>query len=199
MQKKNGILRHIYRFIPLVGIALTVAIFVYGFEQGLFQSTDKMRAFIGQFGVWGAIVFIVFQITQVVLPIMPLGVGSAFGIIIFGPLYGLIYSYVGIVIGSVINFKLTRKYGEPLVRNILSEKAYNRYMGWLDRNESRFDWLFGIAILMPVSPDDILCFLAGLTHMTFKKFILIILLCKPLSILIYSLGLSTILKWILGL
>lgn len=44
---------------------------------------------------------------------------------------------------------------------------------------------------MPVAPDDFLCMLAGLTKMTYKKFITIIVLGKPASLLVYSLGLTT--------
>ena len=41
---------------------------------------------------------------------------------------------------------------------------------------------FAAAIFFPVAPDDLLCYLAGLTEMRLGKFVLIILLGKPLSI-----------------
>lgn len=78
-----------------------------------------------------------------------------------------------------------------------SPKLYEKYVGWLDKGE-RFDKLFAIAIFLPVAPDDFLCMLAGLTKMTFKKFALIIAVCKPFSILLYSIGLSTILMQVAG-
>lgn len=46
-----------------------------------------------------------------------------------------------------------------------------------------------LAIFLPCAPDDLLCMLAGLTHMSLKKFVLIILLGKPLSLIAYSYGL----------
>ena len=47
-----------------------------------------------------------------------------------------------------------------------------------------------LAIFLPCAPDDLLCMLAGLTHMSLKKFVWIILLGKPLSLIAYSYGLT---------
>ena len=48
-------------------------------------------------------------------------------------------------------------------------------------------------------PDDILCMIAGLTKMSYKKFMMIILLCKPFGLLLYSQGLTFLLQWVVGL
>ncbi len=48
----------------------------------------------------------------------------------------------------------------------------------------------------PVSPDDFLCMLAGLTKMSYKKFILIILICKPITLAAYTYGLTAIIDYI---
>ena len=51
-----------------------------------------------------------------------------------------------------------------------------------------------MAMLLPLFPDDFLCYLTGVSKMTAKRFIWIILLGKPWCILAYSLGFSLI-KW----
>ena len=62
-----------------------------------------------------------------------------------------------------------------------------------DRNR-----LFALAIFFPVAPDDFLCYLAGTTSMTWRRFTTIILLGKPLSIALYSLGLTVLFQQITG-
>lgn len=74
------------------------------------------------------------------------------------------------------------------VQGVISKNTYDKYIGWLDK-EIRFDKFFAVAIFLPISPDDFLCLLAGLTKMTLKKFTTIILVCKPAS-------LATIMEWI---
>ena len=71
---------------------------------------------------------------------------------------------------------------------MVSDKTYNKYVGWLD-NQNRFEKLFALAIFLPVAPDDALCLMAGLTHISVKKYTWIILVAKPLSIFLYSMAL----------
>lgn len=41
-----------------------------------------------------------------------------------------------------------------------------------------------------MAPDDFLCYLAGTTDMTWRRYTAIILLGKPFAIALYSLGLT---------
>lgn len=164
----------------------------------IFASPEALQQYLLQFGMLAPIIFMLIQITQVVLPIIPGGLTCVAGVLCFGPLWGFVYNYISIGIGSCINFLLIRKYGKPLLIKLSSPRLYEKYVGWLDKGD-KFDKLFAIAIFLPVAPDDFLCMLAGLTKMTFKKFALIIALCKPFSIFLYSVGLSTIITWLASL
>jgi uncharacterized membrane protein YdjX (TVP38/TMEM64 family) len=174
-----------------IGILSAVIFILYGYKTGLFTSVDTFRNFITGFGLWATLIFIAIQIIQVVLPILPGAVGCVAGIVIFGPWMGFLYNYIGICIGSIIVFLLSKKFGRHFVRGIIGEKSYDKYIGWLDRGK-KFDTMFALAIFFPVAPDDLLCYIAGLTKMNLSKFVTIILLGKPASIAIYSLGLTTI-------
>ncbi|WP_337528361.1 TVP38/TMEM64 family protein [Zhenhengia sp.] len=177
----------------IIGILATITLLIYGYQAGIFSSAEQLSYMISQAGIWGPLIFIFIQIIQCVIPIIPGGLSCVAGIILFGPFYGFIYNYIGILLGSLINFILARHYGKPLIETIVSKKTYNKYISWLDRGK-HFDKLFALAIFMPVAPDDFLCMLAGLTKMTYKKFITIIVLGKPASLLVYSLGLTTALS-----
>ena len=108
--------------------------------------------------------------------------------------WGFVYNYVGICIGSCINFSLAKQYGRPFVERSVSEKVWGKYIKWLD--SPKFDLYFALEIFFPVAPDDFLCLLAGLTPMKFRRFVAIILLGKPLALLAYSWGLATALSWL---
>lgn len=163
----------------------------------IFASPEALQQYLIQFGMMAPLIFMVIQITQVVFPIIPGGMTCVAGVLCFGPVWGFVYNYVSIGVGSCINFLLIRKFGKPLLIRLSSPRLYQKYVGWLDKGE-RFDRMFAIAIFLPVAPDDFLCMLAGLTKMTFKKFVMIIAVCKPCSIFLYSVGLSTILTQMVG-
>lgn len=84
----------------------------------------------------------------------------------------------------------------PLLRKMFKKELIEKYINWLDKGK-KFDKLFAIAIFMPVAPDDFLCYLAGLTKMSLKKYTIILILCKPASILAYSLGLAYLTSFLL--
>lgn len=171
------------------GLAACAALAFYGFYTGIFRSKEALGAFLEGFGVWAPLIFVVFQAVQVVIPILPGGIGCVAGILVFGPLAGFIYNYVGICLGSLAAFLLARKYGQPIIESMFSPKLRAKYNHWTEGR--RFNNLFAVAIFMPVAPDDFLCYLAGTTKMTFRRFTAIILLGKPLAIAAYSFGLST--------
>lgn len=192
--------RKIINCISIVGIISTIAVTIYFIRLGVFKDVDALRGLVGDSVILGPILFMLIQIIQVVIPIIPGGISCAAGVLIFGPTAGFIYNYVGIAIGSVIIFLLGRHYGKPFILSLVSDKTYNKYIGWLD-NEKRFERLFALAIFLPVAPDDALCLMAGLTKMSVKKFTLIIILAKPVSIFLYSLALiygGTFLNGLLG-
>jgi len=181
-----------------IGIAGIVIFAIYGYHIGLFTSMKAFRKFFEGFGIWAALVFVLIQIIQVVIPILPGAVGCVAGIIIFGPWLGFVYNYVGICIGSILAFLLSKRYGTPFVKNVIGEKSYDKYIGWVNRGK-KFDIMFALAIFFPVAPDDLLCYIAGLTKMGFRRFTAIILLGKPASIAIYSLGLTTVGNYLVAL
>jgi Uncharacterized conserved protein len=181
----------------LFGLIITILFFVYGVQMNLFTSQTALQKFLQQFGWFAPIIFMIFQAIQVVLPISPGAIGCVAGVLIFGSVQGFIYNYIGICIGSIAAFLLARKYGLKYVINMSSKKVFNKYIGWIKKPS--FERIFAIAIFLPVAPDDFLCYIAGMSKMKFKKFVLIILLGKPLAILMYSIMLNIIAQNLLPL
>lgn len=169
-------------------MAAVLVFVIYGCRVGLFADRQMMEQMVAKSGVWGPLLFVIIQIVQVVIPIIPGGVSCAVGVLIFGPWMGLLYNYIGIVIGSMINFYLARRYGQLFVKQFVKPETYEKYITWLDKGK-KFDRFFAMAIFFPCAPDDVLCMIAGLTKMTWQKFSAIILLGKPLSIALYSMAL----------
>lgn len=171
---------------------IAMALFIwYGIRTGIFVSPEALEKFLGRFGLLAPVLFVLIQCIQVVIPILPGAVGCLGGVLIFGPVWGFVYNYLGISMGSILAFLLSKRYGRSFVRNMIGEKNYKKYIGWLDKGTA-FDKGFAVAIFFPVAPDDLLCYIAGLTKMSLKRFVLIILLGKPGSIFLYSLGLTGI-------
>lgn len=180
-------------FCTVLGAAFCVLFVVYGLQHRLFTSQEALQTFVNGFGVFGAAVFILFQVVQVVVPILPGGLGCLAGVLLFGPWMGFVYNYVGICLGSMAAFFLARLYGRSVLSVLFRQETILKYEKWTGKH---FAKLFAVAIFFPVAPDDFLCWLAGTTPMSWRLFNAVIWLGKPASIALYSLGLHAVFQWL---
>ncbi|HBQ43258.1 MAG TPA: TVP38/TMEM64 family protein [Lactobacillus acetotolerans] len=188
--------RKLINIMTVVCGIIIISLVIYWYRLGIFTSQTKMKAYLADKKVIGPVIFVLIQIVQVVIPIIPGGVSLLAGVVFFGPVAGFIYNYVGICIGSIIDFFLARYYGRPFILHIVSEKTLNKYMKWT-KNQKKYNWFFAICIFAPAAPDDVLCLLSGLTDMKFWTYFWIIILCKPWTIAAYSFALAFGAKWLL--
>lgn len=189
--KQPPIEKRVLQIVSAAGFFVCVAVAVWGWQTGVLTSQERLQALVGSLGLAGGVLFTVFQAVQVVVPILPGGLGCLVGVLLFGPLWGFAYNYTGICIGSLLAFAVARTCGKPLLSLLFSEKTIEKYRHWTEERD-RFARLFALAIFLPVAPDDFLCYLAGTTEMSWRKYTAIILLGKPFAIALYSLGLTAV-------
>lgn len=194
IEKRKGIPLHkVGQYAVLALLALLTVWLVKSFLDGRFTSVESFQEYIAGFGIFGPLILIFVQLAQVVLPILPSVVGYAAGAVLFGWFGGFVCNYIGISIGSVLAFYLARRYGASFVQRHVSAAAYEKYAHWTQKKG--FLWFLILTIFLPVAPDDLICFLAGLTAISAKKFIFVILALKPWCLLVYSLFFSNLLQW----
>lgn len=154
-------------------------------SSGHFQSKDALRAYLETFGGLGPLVLMMIQALQVVLPVLPGFFGCIVGAAMFGAAGGFWINYIGISAGSLIAYWLARRFGVSLVQKMIPLEKYDGLVEWVNQRKSYTVVLF-LAILLPLAPDDFLCYFSGLTYMPARKFTWIIILAKPWCILFYS-------------
>lgn len=196
--KKEGLMKeflkkNLYNIIAVIVLLILTILGYIGYKEGLFNSIDSFREFILSYGAWAHIIFMLVQITQIVVPIIPGGLTTVFGVVIFGPFWGFIYNYISICLGSMLVFFISRTFGKSIILNLFGQETFDKYKHKI--KDKTYEKFFAWAILLPVAPDDFLCYLTGLSDMSFKKYATIILLCKPPSIFLYSMGWAMGLEW----
>lgn len=177
------------QILAIIGLLLSFALLIF-FKQhpAYFQVGGLFQTYLGQMGLYAPLIFMLLQLVQVIYPIIPGGMTSVIGYIAFGPVLGFVYNFTGIFIGSLIAFALARRYGETFAKAFVSEETYNKYMTYLNRKEGHtYAILLGLAFALPGFPDDFLCMVSGLSQMTWKRFVLIFLLTKPVTLYLYTL------------
>ncbi|MBQ7605538.1 MAG: TVP38/TMEM64 family protein [Firmicutes bacterium] len=166
-------------------LIVMLLVFVKFMLSARVDSVDEYQEWMKSFGIAAPLFLTVFQAVQVVLPILPGYLGCAAGAISFGTWTGFVCNYIGISAGSIAAYFLAKKYGVDLVISLFSEKQYNKWKAKI-ANKKSYDVFLFVATLLPMFPDDFLCYFSGLIHMDSKRFIWIIILGKPWCILAYS-------------
>jgi uncharacterized membrane protein YdjX (TVP38/TMEM64 family) len=170
----------------LFALALIVASLViwHGPLLAFFGDRERVTEFIRRWGAWAPVVTIGLQVLQVVITPIPGQVLDVVNGCLFGPLWGTVYSMVGVMIGSFLAMGLTRRFGRPLAARLAGGQALER----LDRYAcSRGPLFFLVFFLMPFVPNDVACFLAGLTPIPLAELMLIALVGRMPSIVVSNL------------
>ena len=127
---------------------------------GLFADRKQLRALVLSYGNLAPPVFIGLQITQVVISFIPGEATGFLGGFLFGVVQGFVYSCIGLSIGSLIAFGLSRWLGMRFVRRIVRPGLYQKF-AFLQ--EPRGIIVVFILFLIPGFPKDTLSYILGVT------------------------------------
>ena len=124
--------------------------------------------------ILSAIGIIILHILQIVIPFIPghfvpMTAGYIFGV------WGILVDGIGMLTGSLIAYYIGRRYGKRIALKFVDEDKFERFS-----NTFRRKGFLGFAILfvIPFSPKDTLCFVAGALKMKVLEFVLIVLFIR---------------------
>lgn len=160
----------------------------------IINDPEEYRQFLEHAGGWMAIVYIVLQYLQVILLPIPGFVSTVAGVALFGPHLATLYSFVGIIAGSFTAFFIGRKLGYKAVTWMVGKDDVDK---WQNKLKGKDNIILTAMFLLPVFPDDVLCFVAGLSSMTNSYFAWMIVICRVLGIATtcYSIQLLPLNTW----
>lgn len=161
-----------------------VVILAKAWLDGRFDSVETFQKYVAGFGLAAPLFLVAVQAAQVILPVLPGLFGCVVGTMMFGAAGGFWCNYIGISAGSIIAFWLARKYGSVLVSRMFPGEKYEKWATWAAGSKFYTVVLF-LGMVLPLFPDDYFCYFTGLTKMSTRKFVSIILLGKPWCILAY--------------
>jgi uncharacterized membrane protein YdjX (TVP38/TMEM64 family) len=139
-------------------------------EFAFLLSARTLRAYVAGFGPWGPVVLVALQAIQVVVAPVPGQVLAVVAGFLYGAWWGTLYNVVGITIGSTVAFWLARRFGRSYVERVVHDDALARFDGIEDTHARAALFVF---FLVPGLPDDVLCFVGGLTRVPLAHLVLI--------------------------
>jgi uncharacterized membrane protein YdjX (TVP38/TMEM64 family) len=143
---------------------------------------ERIRAIMNGAGSWAPFLFIMVQAVQVVLMIWPVPMEIAGGFL-FGLPLGLLYSVMGLALGSMVAFLLGRWLESKFITRIQPEN-----MKRIRRLIKREGTLAALLIfLIPGFPKDFVCYFLGATRLSLAFFLVISVLLRLPSTVLFTL------------
>ncbi len=182
--KTYKFMQKLFKILGLFALVGTFFLVLWAYRLGILNDSNTLKDLVMAYPFWGPVIFIVVQIFQIVFPVIPGGLTTIAGFLIFGPIEGFIYNYIGIIIGSYLLFIIVKIYGRKFILLFVDEKTFYSYERKLET--PGYEKLFILCMASPISPADIMVMITGLTNMSSKRFLSIIMIFKPISIIGYS-------------
>ena len=161
-----------------ISLLLLPALWIFRHEIGaawsglvhLYLARETARLFVEGLGPWGPMAFIGLQVVQIVVSPLPGEATELLGGFLFGPWKGLLYSMIGLTLGSLAAFALARGF-RKLVRGFLQRSPWYQKLDKVVEHQGVF--VCFLLFLFPGFPKDLLCYFIGLTTMPWPAFLVI--------------------------
>lgn len=153
-------------------------------KSGFFEALSSQQAmgdYIQRFAPYTHLFFFLVQFLSVILAPIPSNVTALAGGLLFGTWVSFLLTWAAVVLGSSVVFLLARKLGQSFVDRTVNQSVIARYLEVIRRKQDVF---LALTLLFPFFPDDLICILAGLTTIPFRRFLLIVLLTRPWGLLV---------------
>lgn len=167
--------KKIMLIIALLAVASAFLLFRESFTR------ENLEAFISGTGPWGPAVFILIYLVApaLFLPGSPLTIASG---VLFGPVWGTVYSIVGATGGATIAFIIGRYFG----REWVERKASGRLKAIKDGVEEE-GWRFlAFTRLVPLFPFNLLNYVFGLTRIPLPHYVIVSFICMLPATAVYA-------------
>lgn len=144
---------------------------------------EELRVFILSHGIWAPAASVFLMVLQSLIPFVPGLIITVTNAWIFGWHFGAIYSWIGALLGAIIDFGIARWFGRPVVERFISPE-------YLDITNKFFQKNGVLAVfitrIIPVIPFKVISYGAGFTAISLFQFVLATGIGQTPGIVLYS-------------
>ena len=178
-EMSNGIkkgLNLLYKNRAYLILALVAAFIIFiGYEYyaqyfHMLRNPKTIKKIILSYGKFSIFAFLGLQIIQVVAFFIPGEVIQIAGGYIYGAFWGGVLTLMGISLGSAVVYCISRLYGKPFIRKIIS----NRHLEFFDKvlKLGSINHIVFLLYVIPGIPKDVLAYICGISDISFKNFMI---------------------------
>lgn len=177
LRRKFKIFSAIVKLLIFLVIIVGIPLYIYFFQHDLivrFSSMENVRALFQEYKAQSVLIYLLAQILQIVICIIP-GQWLQFAAgYMYGFWLGYLYSLIGAFLGSVVTYYIAKFLGHDAMHLIFGEEKIKNMLKHL--NSKKAVVLVFLIFLIPGIPKDLCNYVAGLSEMKLKPFMIISLI-----------------------
>lgn len=132
------------------------------------SNIDQFTELLRSYRPWTPVISVLFSILETVIPPLPAWPILLANAAIYGLWGGIALSWFGNVCGAIINFWLARSFG----RAIVERRMRPDHLELVDQiSEKKGFWILFWLRVIPLTSLDVLSFVAGLSKISFQRFL----------------------------
>ncbi|MBR5329238.1 MAG: TVP38/TMEM64 family protein [Firmicutes bacterium] len=164
----------VLKLLALLGIIVAIPLYIYfGHPEVIayFSSLEAVEAFFDDYRGHSIVVYLIFQVLQLVICVIPgqaLQVAAGY---VFGFGMGLVWTALGAVLGTIVTFYLAKLLGRDAMETIFGERKIMEILNNI--NSKRGILAVFVIYLIPGIPKDICTYAAGLSKIKLKPFLIV--------------------------
>jgi uncharacterized membrane protein YdjX (TVP38/TMEM64 family) len=157
--------------VKILSVILIVTLLVVFYQpiadyMKIITDQEAVSTYLQSFGALGPVVLFCLLIAQVFIAVIPghalmVTAGYVYGIL------GLVVVIVSTILGSEIAFFIARRYGRDLIYKLASQKTIDK---WDKAAHNQGILFYFFSFLLPIFPNDLMCYVAGLATISPKRF-----------------------------
>ena len=174
LRKKYKTISAILKLLLLLFILIGLPLYIYFFQHDIidqFSSFEQVEAFFEEYKTESIFVYLGLQILQIIICILP-GQGLQFAAgYMYGFWMGYVWSLIGAFIGTVITYYIAKILGHDAMHMIFGENRIQELL--VKFNSKKAMILVFLFYLIPGLPKDLCSYVAGISEMKLKPFLII--------------------------
>lgn len=175
MDKKKAIA--IVKFLFLIGIIVGIPAYIYFFHKNLIMklsNLEQIKVYFENNKASMSVIYIFLQALQIIISVIPgqwLQIGAGF---FYGVGISYILSIIGALIGSVVTYFIADKLGKDALYVFFKKEQIDELIEKL--NSKRALIIIFLIFLIPGVPKDLCNYVAGISNIKLKPFLVVSLL-----------------------
>lgn len=162
--------------LSLLGVLIACYFVIPSFQNFIDEAFDvltsddqeRIKQWVAQFRLGGPVVIILLMVVQMFLFVIPNVFVMMVAIIMYGPVWGAVISFLGVFSSSSVGYIIGKYLGPVTVRKLMSDKV--------QKKTTEFIQNYGVAAIaitrISSLSNDSLSIVAGLLKMSYRKYIL---------------------------